>query len=27
VGIIDVNMGQHPYGTLSRPCRVYASMN
>jgi hypothetical protein len=24
MGSIGVNMGQHPYGTLSTPCRVHA---
>ena len=27
VGHIGVNMGQHPCGTLSTPCRVHAPMN
>ena len=27
VGSIGVNMGQHPCGTLSTPCRVHAQMN
>jgi hypothetical protein len=27
VGRIGVNMGQHPYRTLSTPCRVYATTN
>jgi hypothetical protein len=27
VGSIGVNMGQHPYGTLSTPCRVHTLTN
>ena len=27
VGSIGVNMGQHPCGMLSTPCRVHALMN